>query len=165
MTTAGREKMTTTLSDLRQHIGDEIGLSPWMTIDQAMIDGFAELTDDHQYIHVDPERARAETPFGGTIAHGFLTLSLLSRMAYGALPSIDGSVMGVNYGFDKIRFLAPVPTGSRVRGRFRLAELDERRPGEVTSTYEVQIEIEGQEKPALAAIWLTRSYLGEAEQG
>ena len=165
MTTGGEQSSISTLTDLRRRIGTEIGLSSWMTIDQAMIDGFAHLTDDHQFIHVDPVRSRAETPFGGTIAHGFLTLSLLSRMAYDTLPSIDGSVMGVNYGFDKIRFLAPVSAGSRVRGRFRLAGLDERRPGEVTSTYEVQIEIEGQEKPALAAIWLTRSYLGETGQG
>jgi len=165
MTDAGQIRMTSTLSDLQKRVDTEVGLSPWITIDQTMIDGFANLTDDHQYIHVDPVRARAETPFNGTIAHGFLTLSLLSRMAYDALPSIEDSIMGVNYGFDKIRFLAPVPAGSRVRGRFRLAGLDQRRPGEVTSTYEMQVEIEGQEKPALAATWLTRSYLSEAEQG
>lgn len=161
MAKAAFERALLTREALREKIGTEIGASDWITVDQTMIDSFARLTDDHQFIHIDPERARAETPFGGAIAHGFLTLSLLSRMAYDALPSIAGTAMGVNYGFDKIRFLAPVPAGARVRGRFRLIELDEQKPGEITPTYQVEIEIEGQEKPALAATWLTRAYLAK----
>ncbi len=149
----------------RRKLGTEIGRSSWVTVDQAMIDGFADLTGDHQFIHVDPARARAETPFGGTVAHGFLTLALLSRMADDALPSISGSSIGINYGFGKIRFLSPVPAGSEIRARFRLIALDEHEPGEVTSTYEVQVEIDGQEKPALAAEWLIRDYLLDHEEG
>jgi acyl dehydratase len=152
------------LDELRAKVGAEIGLSGWITVDQSRIDGFAELTGDHQFIHVDPVRASAETPFGGAIAHGFLTLSLLSAMAYDALPAIEGTAMGVNYGFNRLRFLAPVPAGASIRGRFRLARLDETRSGEVTSTYDVQIEIEGREKPVLAAEWLTRSYLARRDQ-
>src|SRR5690606_32562443 len=104
-------------SDLPSLIGQEVGVSRWITVDQARIDAFARTTEDEQFIHVDPERART-TPFGGTIAHGFLTLSLASAMSYDALAPLDGVVMGVNYGFDKLRFLAPVPAGSKVRGRF-----------------------------------------------
>lgn len=165
MAKIGGERTTLTLGVLRERVGTEVGVSRWIAVDQAMIDGFAALTDDHQFIHVDPARARAETPFSGTIAHGFLTLSLLSRMAYDVMPKVDGAAMGINYGFDRIRFLAPVPSGSKIRGRFRLAGLDERRPGELTSTYEVQVEIEGQEKPALAANWLTRAYVGDEPRG
>lgn len=161
MAKAAFERAPLTREALREKIGVEIGISDWVTVDQTMIDSFARLTDDHQFIHIDPQRARAETPFSGAIAHGFLTLSLLSQMAYDALPSIAGTAMGINYGFDKIRFLAPVPAGARVRGRFHLAGFDERKPDEVTSTYQVEIEIEGQEKPALTATWLTRAYLAK----
>lgn len=159
-----QRKTPVSLKTLSQKVGQEIGRSDWVNVDQPMIDGFADLTGDHQFIHIDPARARAETPFGGTIAHGFLTLALLSRMAYDALPTIDKSSMGVNYGFEKIRFLAPVSAGSRIRARFCLVALDEGKPGEVTSTYDVNIEIEGQEKPALAATWLTRRYLAERQK-
>ena len=161
MSVADQEKTSLSLKTLRQKIGQEIGRSNWILIDQAMIDGFADVTGDHYFIHVDPNRASTETPFGGTIAHGFLTLSLLSKMAYDALPKIDGSTLGLNYGFDKIRFLSPVPEGSRIRARFCLVALDEEKPGEVTLTYDVKIEIDGQEKLALAATWLTRTYLVE----
>lgn len=137
-------------------IGSEIGISEWVTITQAQIDAFADCTFDHQYIHVDPDAA-AQTPFGGTIAHGFLTLSLLSSMAY-QMPSIQGAVMGVNYGFNKIRFVSPVRTGARIRGRFTLAELTDIRPGEVQFIMHVTVEIEGQDKPALVAEWLSRRY-------
>lgn len=140
-------------------VGKEMGVSQWYDITQEQIDQFADCTHDHQYIHVDPEAA-AKTPFGGTIAHGFLTLSLLSAMVY-EMPSIEGVVMGVNYGMNKVRFVSPVKTGSRVRGRFVLQALDDIRPGEVQTTVVVTVEIEGQEKPALVAEWLGRRYLGE----
>lgn len=151
-----------TLDALRGLVGQEVGVSRWIGVDQAMIDAFADLTDDHQFIHVDPARARAETPFGGTIAHGFLTLSLLPAMARSARPAIAGVRMGVNYGFERIRFLAPVPAGARLRGRFTLAELDERAPGEVTLAWDVTVEIEGGARPALAARWISRQYLTPA---
>jgi acyl dehydratase len=107
------------LSEVEGLVGTELGLSDWMEVPQSRIDKFADATDDHQFIHVDPERA-AETPFGGTIAHGFLTLSLLSAMNYNCVPRVREQTMGINYGFDKVRFMAPVPAGARVRGRFVL---------------------------------------------
>ena len=105
------------LDALQARTGEELGVSSWLVVDQSMIDRFADVTDDHQFIHVDPVRAAAETPFGGAIAHGFLTLSLLSRMGAEVLPRIEGRIRGINYGFDRVRFLAPVPAGGRVRGR------------------------------------------------
>ncbi len=146
------------LEALRARVGEEIGVSDWLTLRQDRIDAFADLCGDHQFIHVDPARA-AETPFGGTIAHGFLTLSLLTWFAAGVRPRIEGTRHGVNYGFDMVRFVAPVPAGSRVRGRFRLTSLEERAPGEVTQHYEVTVEIEGGGRPALVADWITRAYL------
>lgn len=136
-------------------------VSSWIEIDQARIDAFAEATMDRQFIHVDPVRARAETPFGGTIAHGFLTLSMLSAMAYEVLPRAAEAVMGINYGFEKIRFLAPVPAGSRIRGRFLLAACELRKPTEMLSRYAVTVEIEGADRPALAAEWLGMAVLGQ----
>jgi acyl dehydratase len=138
--------------------GTEIGISSWMTIDQKRIDAFAEVTEDRQFIHVDPEAARA-SPFGGTIAHGFLTLSMLSALAMDALPEIEGRAMGVNYGFEKLRFLSPVPAGARIRGRFKLDSVTVRSPTEFLSRNIVTVEIEGAEKPALVAEWLTLSVL------
>ncbi|HUS53258.1 MAG TPA: MaoC family dehydratase [Thermohalobaculum sp.] len=146
------------LAQLKTRVGDEVGISDWFAIGQAQIDAFADLTGDHQFIHVDPVRAAA-TPFGGTIAHGFLTVSLLSWFAGNARPRIAGTRHSVNYGFDKLRFVAPVPAGSRVRGRFQLTRLDERVPGEVTQHYQVTVEIEEAERPALVADWITRAYL------
>ena len=140
-------------------VGSDIGVSPWVKIDQPLIDAFADVIDDHQFIHVDPDRTKAETPFDGTIAHGFLVLSLLSKMYYEAVPPIEGSAMGINYGFDKIRFLSPVPCGARVRGRFRLEQVDERMPGELTFRFAVSVELYGAHKPALAADWLSRLYV------
>ena len=134
--------------------GELTGVSPWFDVTQEMIDTFADATHDHQFIHVDPERARAETPFGGTIAHGFLSLSLLSAMIVTAVPRPKEVAMGINYGFDKVRFLSPVAAGSRIRGHFKLADCIERKPAEILSTYEVTVEIEGSDKPALAATWL-----------
>ena len=140
-------------SDLQSLVGQEVGLSRWISVDQARIDAFARITEDEQFIHVDPERARA-TPFGGTIAHGFLTLSLASAMSYDAVAPLEGVVMGVNYGFDKLRFLAPVPAGSRVRGRFRLMSAEDKGGGRWLLKHELTVEIEGGDKPALIAEWL-----------
>lgn len=140
--------------EYRALLNGEERLSDWLLVDQRMIDTFAEATHDHQFIHVNPERAAAETPFGGTIAHGFLTLSLLSRLAFDALPGIVGTKMGINYGFDKVRFVNTVKSGARVRGRFRLVGLTERAVS-VQSAWEATVEIEGAAKPALSAHWIT----------
>jgi acyl dehydratase len=142
------------LSEVEGLVGTELGLSDWMEIPQSRIDKFADATDDHQFIHVDPERA-AETPFGGTIAHGFLTLSLLSAMNYNCVPRVREQTMGINYGFDKVRFMAPVPAGARVRGRFVLESARFRGAGMLMATYVVTIEIENAKKPALVANWQT----------
>lgn len=150
---------TLTLDEMRALVGKEMGVSSWYEIDQKRIDTFADVTEDWQFIHVDPDAA-AKTPFGTTIAHGFLTLSMLSAMVY-EMPVLEGVAMGVNYGFDKVRFLSPVPVGSRIRGRFVLSKLDESKPGFVTSYTAVSVEIEGQDKPALAADWIGRRYFGE----
>jgi acyl dehydratase len=142
------------LSEVEGLVGSELGLSDWMEVPQSRIDKFADATDDHQFIHVDPERA-AETPFGGTIAHGFLTLSLLSAMNYNCVPRVREQTMGINYGFDKVRFMAPVPAGARVRGRFVLESARFRGAGMLMATYVVTIEIENAKKPALVANWQT----------
>ncbi|HYC25132.1 MAG TPA: MaoC family dehydratase [Roseiarcus sp.] len=149
---------TISLADLTARIGTETGLSRWFTIDQRRIDAFADVTEDHQFIHVDPVAAAA-TPFAGTIAHGFLTLSMLSALAMDALPRIEGVAMGVNYGFDKLRFIAPVPSGSRIRGRFVLRGIAQRSSVEYQARSDVTVEIEGASKPALVAEWLTLYYL------
>ncbi|GAB4358296.1 MAG: MaoC family dehydratase [Oricola sp.] len=146
---------TITVDDIPGAIGTEVGRSDWRTVTQEMINLFADATDDHQWIHLDPERAARETPFGGTIAHGFLTLSLLSTLAYEALPRLEDTAMGINYGFDKVRFMAPVRAGARVRAVFRLADADIRPSGRVLSTYDVTLEIENSLKPALTATWIT----------
>jgi acyl dehydratase len=142
-----------TLEEIRSRIGQEIGVSSWITVDQARILAFADATDDRQFIHVDPEAA-AQTPFGGTIAHGFLSLSLLSRMGAEAMLLPDGLKMAVNYGLDRVRFLTPVRAGKRVRGRFRLDSLEEKAPGQILMRHTVTVEIEGEDKPALTAEWL-----------
>lgn len=143
-----------TRETIKAVIGTEVGLSKWITIDQSMIDRFADLTDDHQFIHVDAERA-AKTPMGGTIAHGFLTLSMLGGLATVADIGMAGATMGFNYGFNKIRFISPVRSGSRVRARFMLIDMEERSPNQWMATMGVSVEIEGQDKPALTAEWLT----------
>lgn len=143
-----------TLAEMKDLVGREVGLSRWFEIDQKRIDAFADATEDWQFIHVDPEAAKA-TPFGATIAHGFLTLSMLSAMAYDALPKVSGVAMGVNYGFDKVRFVAPVRAGRRIRGRFRLEALTPRSGREWQSRKAVTVEIEGEDKPALVAEWLS----------
>jgi acyl dehydratase len=141
------------LDEIRGRIGTEIGVSSWLTIDQARIDAFADATEDRQFIHVDPEAA-SSTPFGGTVAHGFLSLSMLSRMAADAMLVPDSMKMAVNYGFDRIRFIAPVRAGKRIRGRFVLDSIDEKAPGQLLLRHSVTVEIEGVDKPALTAQWL-----------
>lgn len=139
-------------------VGQEMGVSPWHIVDQKRIDAFADTTEDHQFIHVDPQRAARETPFGTTIAHGFLTVSLLSVFSYEALPKVEGVTMGINYGFDKLRFISPVRAGSRVRGRFTLTEATWRKPNELLSRTSVNVEIEGEQRSALVADWLGLMY-------
>lgn len=143
-----------TPQELQGLIGQEVGLSRWFELDQGRIDAFARITEDEQYIHVDPERAAA-TPFAGTIAHGFLTLSLASAMSMDAVSPLSGLVMGINYGFNSLRFLSPVPSGARVRGRFRLASLEDRGGGRWLIGHELTVEIENHDKPALVAEWLS----------
>ncbi len=153
--------MDLTLTQMTSLVGTEVGVSAWHRIDQALIDAFAKVSGDTQFIHTDPARAAA-TPFGGTIAHGFLTVSLLSAMAAEAQPQLAGLRMSVNYGFDRLRFISPVPVDSDIRARFTLAALDERQPGEVTVAWDVTVDIRGQDKPALIARWLNRRYLDAA---
>ncbi len=141
------------IEEIKAKVGSEIGISDWIPIDQARIDAFADVTEDPQFIHIDPQAA-ARTPFGGTIAHGFLTLSLLSRMAADAMLRPEDVKMGVNYGFERVRFMAPVRSGKRVRGRFRLVRFEEKRPGQWQFVHEVSVEIEGEDKPALVAEWI-----------
>ena len=141
------------IEEIKLRVGREVGVSDWILVDQARIDAFAEVTEDRQFIHVDPDMA-ATTPFGGTVAHGFLTLSLLSRMAADAMLRPDEVKMGVNYGLEHVRFLAPVRSGRRVRGRFRLDRFDEKRPGQWQFVHNVTVEIEGEDKPALVADWI-----------
>jgi acyl dehydratase len=138
---------------MQEAAGRELGVSPWFVMDQARIDAFADVTEDHQFIHVDPERA-AQTDFGGTVAHGMLTLSMMSGMAYGALPVMAGAKASVNYGFDSVRFIAPVHSGKRIRGRFTLAEAQTRGRANLMTRFASTVEIEGAERPALKADWL-----------
>jgi acyl dehydratase len=147
------KKPPISLQSYQAMVGQEIGVSSWHVVDQKRIDAYADVIEDHQFIHVDPERAKA-TPFGTTIAHGFLTMSLLSVMSYEVMPAIEGTAMGVNYGFDRLRFMSPVKSGQRVRGRFTLAKAELRRPKELQSVTHVAVEIEGEAKPALVADWL-----------
>ena len=139
-------------------VGKEIGVSGWIEIDQTRINTFAHVTIDPQYIRVDPEAART-SPFSGTIAHGFLTLSLLSAMAQQSLPTIRGTQAAVNFGFNSVRFVAPVRSGKRIRGRFGLKAVVTRSPGVVQSTLAVTVDIEQEPNPALVAEWLTLAYL------
>ena len=141
------------LTEIKNAVGREVGVSSWILVDQARIDAFADATEDRQFIHVDPAAA-AQTPFGGTIAHGFLSLSLLSAMGAEAMLVPDGIKIAINYGLDRVRFLAPVRSGSRVRGRFTLDSVEEKAAGQVLLHHTVTVEIEGEDKPALSAIWL-----------
>jgi acyl dehydratase len=141
------------LEEIRAKVGSDIGTSDWITVDQQRIQLFADATEDQQFIHVDPAAA-AQTPFGGTIAHGFLSLSLLSRMAADVMLRPGTLKMGVNYGLDRVRFIAPVRSGKRVRGQFTLDSIEEKSPGQLLTRHTVTVEIEGEAKPALTAQWL-----------
>lgn len=150
---------TVTPEDLKSYVGKSMGTSEWILVDQSMINTFADATGDHQFIHVDEEKAK-HTPFGGTIAHGFLTLSLMPlMMAKADYPRPAGVKMGVNYGMNKVRFLAPVRAGKNVRGHIKLLELEEKRPGQWQQMVEISVEIEGEEKPALMAEWITQYFV------
>ena len=148
-----------TPAQLAEKVGEHIGTSEWVHVTQEMINKFADATGDHQFIHLDEEKAKM-TPFGGTIAHGFLTLSLFPVFsATSDGPKIGGVKMGVNYGGNKVRFLSPVPSGSKVRGHFKLVEMIEKRPGQWQQTVEMSVEIEGNEKPALLAEWISQVFV------
>ncbi|MFC4294435.1 MaoC family dehydratase [Novosphingobium tardum] len=148
-----------TPNDLKARIGETIGTSEWFEISQDRINKFAEATGDFQFIHIDEEKAKL-TPFGGTIAHGFLTLSLIPVLtAKSDCPRPEGIKMGVNYGGNKTRFIAPVRAGKRVRAHFKLLEMDEKRPGQWQQTMEITIEIENEPKPALMAEWITQFFM------
>ena len=144
------------LRDLESQVGQEVGVSPWVEMTQGRIDEFARATGDFQWIHVDPKRAR-DSPFGGTIAHGFLTLSLLSHLSERTFGFSDRK-MGVNYGLNRVRFTAPLPSGSRVRARFTLQKFEKLADGGVQVTWNTVVEREGSEKPVLVAEWLGRHY-------
>jgi acyl dehydratase len=136
-------------------VGEDFGASAWRTITQPMVDAFADATDDHYFLHVDPARA-AVPPFAGTIAHGFFTLSLLAPMAYEVCPYVEGARYPLNYGFDRVRFVSPVPVGSRIRGRFVLRAAEVIGAAQRQTAYEATVEIEGAARPALVAYWLGR---------
>lgn len=147
-----------TPAELQQRVGTVLGESAWREVSQEAINLFADATGDHQYIHVDAAKAAA-TPFGGTIAHGLLTLSLLPALAEGVMPRLAGQTMGVNYGFNKVRFVNPVPSNSRIKASFQLADVEQRDEKSYLIRYEVTVLIEGQDKPALIADWLTLAVL------
>jgi len=144
------------VDELKAAAGSPVGVSDWVTVEQHQIDLFAESTGDHQWIHVDAERAK-DGPFGKTIAHGFLTLSLLSTLV-SSVYRVDGVRMGINYGLNKVRFTSPVPVGSKVRGNVELTSVEDTKDGAVQITTKVVVEIEGADRPALVAEWLTRQY-------
>lgn len=140
--------------ELQRLVGQPLGVSDWFEIDQERVNAFADVTLDHQFVHIDVERA-SQTPFGGTIAHGFLTLSLLVHLCLDFIPKLDGTTLLVNYGFEKVRFVAPVRVGSRVRAHGRLKDAEQRKPGQFLLNVAVEVEIENEDKPALVAEWLS----------
>ena len=156
---AGTMAGTVTREQLDRMIGQRLGVSDWFPIDQERVNRFADVTLDHQFIHVDAERAKA-TPFGGTIAHGFLTLSLLVPLCIDFIPVLANRTLVVNYGFDKVRFVAPVRVGKRIRAQSTLVEVNERKAGQVSMKIDVTVEIENEEKPALVAEWLSLHVVG-----
>ncbi len=144
------------IAELRPLVGAEVAVSDWFPVSQERIDRFAAATGDFQWIHTDAARAAAESPYGGTVAHGFLTLAVLPHLLQQAI-AVSGVRMGINYGLNRVRFTGPVPVGSRIRGRFTLAALEDI-PGGVQTTWAVIVEREGEAKPVLVAEWLTRRY-------
>jgi acyl dehydratase len=149
--------VVTDLNEFKNFVGREIGVTDWLRVTQERIQQFAEATEDRQWIHLDPERAKRESPYGTTIAHGFLTLSLVSFLMKQSLQIQSGLRMAVNYGLNRVRFPAPVPAGSRIRGRFTLAALEERPEG-IEAVFSVTVENEGKEKPCCVAEWIVRYY-------
>ena len=150
---------TITPQEMQGKVGEVLGTSEWLLVDQDMINKFADATGDHQFIHINEEMAKM-TPFGGTIAHGFLTLSLFPvLMAKSDCPKVEGVKMGVNYGGNKTRFISPVRAGKRVRAHTKLLEMVEKRPGQWQQTNEITIEIEGEDKPALICEWITMLFV------
>jgi acyl dehydratase len=145
------------IEELRTHTGKEVGVSGWLTVSQEMINQFADATHDHQWIHLDRERAKAESPFGTTIAHGFLTMSLLVKLVGEAVEITAPSKLSVNYGFNRLRFVSPVPSDSRIRARVVLGSVKDV-DGGVEITWNVTVEVEGSAKPALVAEWIGRRY-------
>jgi acyl dehydratase len=148
-----------TPQEVKAKVGQQIGTSEWVEMSQERINMFAEATGDHQFIHIDPDKAKL-TPFGGTIAHGFLTLSMIPYLSANSdLPKVDGVKMGVNYGGNKTRFISPVRSGKRIRGHWKLLALEEKRPGQWQQTHEITIEIEGEDKPALITEWIMQFFV------
>ena len=143
-----------TRTELDDLVGKTLGLSDWLLVDQRRINAFADVTEDHQFVHVDPVKAAA-TPFGGTIAHGLLTLSLIVHLCWDFVPQVEGTELLLNYGFDKVRFVAPVKVDSRIRARARLTSVSENKPRRLLINMAVEIEIENEKKPALVAEWLS----------
>jgi len=149
---------TASLAAIQAMVGTKVGTSSWVKVDQERINRFAEVTNDHQFIHVDPEAAKL-TPFGGTVAHGLLTLSLLPSMVYEVMPVPEGAKMSANYGYNKIRFVTPVRSGAEIRAHFTLLDYSEVKPGRWQQTTEVTVEIAGEEKPALIAEWIGQTFM------
>ena len=148
-----------TPQEIKAQVGQNVGTSEWVVMSQERINQFAEATGDHQFIHIDEEKAKL-TPFGGTIAHGFLTLSMIPYLSANSdLPKVDGVKMGVNYGGNKTRFISPVRSGKRIRGHWKLLALEEKRPGQWQQTHEITIEIEGEDKPALITEWIMQFFV------
>ena len=149
----------TTAQEIAGRVGETIGTSEWVEMSQEKINMFADATGDHQFIHIDEEAAKM-TPFGGTIAHGFMTLSMIPYLSANSdIPRMEGVKMGVNYGGNKTRFIAPVRSGKRIRGIWKLTQMDEKRPGQWQQTCEITIEIEGEDKPALICEWITMFFV------
>ena len=151
------------LADLGELVGREVATGDWLVVTQDRIDAFADATGDHQWIHVDAERARADTPFGATIAHGFLTLSLLSAMMRDAV-TVNGPRMTLNYGLNRVRFVSPVLSGSRVRARIALGRIEDMGDS-IQATWSVTVDREGRDKPAMVAEWIVRYYRHGHEPG
>jgi len=150
-----------TLAEYQAKIGAVIGRSNWIKVDQTMIDGFCDVTGDYQFIHSDPKRAKDDTPFGGSIAHGFLTLSLITQMYKDYVPRLAGHALIINYGLERVRFLTPVPSGAIIRGQFSLKNLTKRHKGQYLAENDVQVEIEGKDKPAMVCTWMTLLVAGD----
>jgi acyl dehydratase len=157
-----QQAIFTSVADLERMHGERVGESAWRTVTQALIDDFARVSGDHQWIHVDPERARRESPLGTTIAHGFLTLSLLSSMTAEVI-SMPTARLSLNYGFDRLRFVSPVPAGSEIRGTFAIEDV-RRLDNGAQITWRAEVEIRAAPKPALAALWLTRVVFAENDR-